>query len=168
MHRIILPSLACPAVAYFTILSHKSSEKLLNVKCLFWFYLQLLSETFLILRRTERHIINVCWSSCKVPVIPVMFQWNLNLLYTFSKNTQISSFMKIRPVGPSCSMRKDGTDRHDEANSCLSQFLRTRLKYIYIYIYIFFFFAVALRPNAGHGLLIIEVSRSHTTTHHSR
>ena len=31
-----------------------------------------------------------------------------------------------------------------------------------------FFFAVALRPNAGHGLLILEVSRSHTTTHHSR
>jgi len=31
-----------------------------------------------------------------------------------------------------------------------------------------FFFPVALRPNAGHGLLILEVSRSHTTTHHSR
>ena len=31
-----------------------------------------------------------------------------------------------------------------------------------------FFFAVALRPNTGHGLLILEVSRSHTTTHHSR
>ena len=27
---------------------------------------------------------------------------------------------------------------------------------------------VALRPNAGHGLLIHEVSRSHTATHHSR
>ena len=31
-----------------------------------------------------------------------------------------------------------------------------------------FFFFVALRPNAGHGLLILVVSRSHTTTHHSR
>jgi hypothetical protein len=29
------------------------------------------------------------------------------------------------------------------------------------------FFFVALRPNAGHGLLIFEVSRSQTTTHHS-
>ena len=29
-------------------------------------------------------------------------------------------------------------------------------------------FPVALLPNAGHGLLICEVSRSHTTTHHSR
>ena len=31
-----------------------------------------------------------------------------------------------------------------------------------------FFFSVALRPNAGHGLLILEVSRSQKTTHHSR
>ena len=30
------------------------------------------------------------------------------------------------------------------------------------------YFFVALRPNAGHDLLIFEVSRSHTTTHHSR
>ena len=31
-----------------------------------------------------------------------------------------------------------------------------------------FFLPVALRPNAGHSLLILEVSRSHTTTHHIR
>jgi hypothetical protein len=31
-----------------------------------------------------------------------------------------------------------------------------------------FFPPVALQPNAGHGLLILEVSGSHTTTHHSR
>jgi len=30
------------------------------------------------------------------------------------------------------------------------------------------FFSVALRPNAGHDLLILEVSRSHTTTQHIR
>jgi len=30
------------------------------------------------------------------------------------------------------------------------------------------FFSVALRSNAGHCLLIQEVSRSHTTTQHSR
>jgi hypothetical protein len=27
---------------------------------------------------------------------------------------------------------------------------------------------VAPRPNTGHGLLILDVSRSHTTTQHSR
>jgi len=32
----------------------------------------------------------------------------------------------------------------------------------------FILFSVALRPNAGHGLLIVEVLRSHKTTHHSR
>ena len=37
-----------------------------------------------------------------------------------------------------------------------------------VWDHIHFFFFVALRPNAGHGLLILEVSRSHTTTHHSR
>jgi len=31
-----------------------------------------------------------------------------------------------------------------------------------------FFFLVALRPYAVHDLLILEVSRSHTTTHHIR
>ena len=37
-----------------------------------------------------------------------------------------------------------------------------------IYVIYAFLFAVALQPNAGHDLLILEVSRSHTTTHHSR
>jgi hypothetical protein len=32
----------------------------------------------------------------------------------------------------------------------------------------FTFFSVALRPSAGHGLLYLAVSRSHTTTHYSR
>ena len=41
------------------------------------------------------------------------------------------------------------------------------LRYIYTACLVLFF-AVALRPNAGHGLLIHVVSRSHTTTHHSR
>jgi len=27
---------------------------------------------------------------------------------------------------------------------------------------------MALRPKPGHGLLVLEVSRSHTTMHHSR
>jgi hypothetical protein len=47
-------------------------KKLLNIKCVFWFSLKLLSETFFILRRIERDmIINVYRSSCKVPAIVV-------------------------------------------------------------------------------------------------
>jgi hypothetical protein len=49
-------------------------ETLLNIKHVLWFSLQLLSETFLILRRFQRHIItNVHSSSCKVPDILVIF-----------------------------------------------------------------------------------------------
>jgi hypothetical protein len=45
-------------------------KKLLNIKYVFCFYLQLLSEIFLILRRTERdRIKNVHRSSCKVPLL---------------------------------------------------------------------------------------------------
>jgi hypothetical protein len=36
------------------------------------------------------------------------------------------------------------------------------------YSLIISFLFVAFRPSAGHSLLILEVSRSHTTTHHSR
>jgi len=38
------------------------------------------------------------WSSCKVPVILVRFEWNLYFFNTFSKNTEISNLMKIHPV----------------------------------------------------------------------
>ena len=40
--------------------------------------------------------------------------------------------------------------------------------YAPIILLLLLLFPVTLRPNAGHGLPIHEVSRSHTTTHHSR
>ena len=50
-------------------------------------------------------------------------------------------------------------DLMNQLHYYLSEFCDTLRRY---------FFLVALRPNAGHGLLIHKVSRSHTTTHHSR
>jgi hypothetical protein len=48
--------------------------KLLNTECVFWFSLQLLSETFLTVIRIQWDIIiNVHASSCKDPVILVIF-----------------------------------------------------------------------------------------------
>jgi hypothetical protein len=56
-----------PAVQYFSTLSHKrhiyEKERLLKVKCVFQFFLQLLSEICLILRRNDRYVIkNVYYS----------------------------------------------------------------------------------------------------------
>jgi hypothetical protein len=49
-------------------------EKLFNLKCVFWFSLQLCLNIFFILRSIKRYIIiNVHKSSCKVPVILVTF-----------------------------------------------------------------------------------------------
>jgi hypothetical protein len=77
-------------------------KKLLNIKRIFWFSLQILSETFLILRRIPRDVaINVKMPSCKVPTILVRLLCNLNFLDRFSKKkkTQISVFIKISSVG---------------------------------------------------------------------
>jgi len=122
-------------------------KTLLNIQCVFRFSLQLLSETFFILRRTERDmIINVYWSSCKVPVILVRFQCSLNFLHGFSKNTQIPNLMKIRPVGAKLFHADRQTDRRDKSNSRFSQFWQLRLETIFV---ICTFFNYYLRDEMG-------------------
>jgi len=73
MRRIILSSVACLALLYFSTPFHKRHDcrkKLLKTKCVFSFYLQFLFETFLILRRTERDMVKKeYWFSRKVPII---------------------------------------------------------------------------------------------------
>jgi hypothetical protein len=61
---------------YFATLCHKRKafRKSYITQCVFGFSLQLMRETFVILRRIERHmIINIYWSPCKVLVILVIF-----------------------------------------------------------------------------------------------
>ena len=57
----ILSSVICPVLNYISILSHQGHDfrekKILNIKYVFLFPLQRLSETFLIVRRTERDVI---------------------------------------------------------------------------------------------------------------
>jgi hypothetical protein len=113
-----------------------SEKKLLNIKCVSWFSLQLLSETFLILWINQWDIIiNVHRCSCKVPITLMTYWCNLKFLDIFSKNTQISNFMKICPLGAE-PLHADGeteTDRRDEASSHYSQFCTYTVKRISVF-----------------------------------
>ena len=85
-----------------TLLSHKQyncQKTVIEHKSVFWSILQLLIETFLIIGRIQRdNAINIHRFPCRVPVILVRFEWKLNFLDRFSKNAEISNFMKILPV----------------------------------------------------------------------
>jgi len=73
-HIVIWPAQLCNISPHYLINGTDfEKKKLLNIKCVFWFYLHLLSETFLTLSRIERHNRTVYCSSCTVPVILVRF-----------------------------------------------------------------------------------------------
>jgi len=66
-------------------------------------------------------VINVHWSSSKLPVILVRFLRNLNFLDRVSESTQTSGFMKILLVEAKLFHADRQTDRHDEVNSRFSR-----------------------------------------------
>jgi len=85
-------------------------KMLLNTKCVSWYSLQLLSETFLILRRIERDMIkNVYRPPCKAPVILVWIEWNLIFFDRFwKKYLKYQILWKSIQLEPICCMRTDG------------------------------------------------------------
>jgi len=60
-------------------------------------------------------------SACKVPLILVRFEQNLNSLDSFPKNSNTSNFMKSRPVGADLFYADERTDK-TKPNSRSSQF----------------------------------------------
>jgi hypothetical protein len=110
--RTILSSVACPALQYFSTLSHKLCDflrKLLNTKCVFWFSLPLLSVTFLIIRRNERDIIKIYVGlHVKYHLFVSDFNETWILLSEFRKILKCQISWKSVQWEPSCSMRKDG------------------------------------------------------------
>jgi hypothetical protein len=104
MRHIVLPSLACPGLQYFSPNYLTNGvifvKKWLNTECVFWFSLQLRQQRFLILRIIKRGIIiNLCRYPCEVPVILFIFWWNVNFLDRVSGNPRLWNLMRIRPVG---------------------------------------------------------------------
>jgi hypothetical protein len=101
----------------------EKKKKLLNTKCVFWLSLHLLSETFLILRRTERDVTkNVYRSECKYRLFLSAFNETWIFSADFRKILKYQIFMKIRPVGAELFNADGRTSRNDEANSHFSQF----------------------------------------------
>ena len=78
-------------------------------------------NTCLNVKNEQDMIINKHMSSCKVLII-VQFKWDLDFLDRVLKSTQILNFMKIHSDGAEYFHAERRTDRHDEANSSISQF----------------------------------------------
>jgi hypothetical protein len=107
---------------HIVILALPFDVELLNTKCLFWFPLQILSGTLLILRRTERHRKMHTGLHVKHPLRLSDFNETSSSLDRFPKNSQISNFTKIRPVQTELFHADRRTDGRDEANSPFRNF----------------------------------------------
>ena len=95
-------------------------EKLLNLKCVFWLSLQLLSATFLIIRRIGRDIIiNVYWSSCNVPFYSCHISFKTEISrQIFEKYSDIKFHENLSSGKPNCLHADTQTDMTKPIVAC--------------------------------------------------
>ena len=145
--RTVLLSVVCPAVLYISQIISYTSQFRKNVvdnnMCVMVLSKMFLCNISQSKKKLTSVVINIYCSSSKVPVILVSLKENLNFLERLSKNsnikfhtnlssrsppnfelsrkifknTQISNFIKIRPVGVQLFHAEERTDRYDKANS---------------------------------------------------
>ena len=109
-----------PQIAWF------SEKKLWNMKCVFWFSLQLLSETFLILRRTRRDTVtDYTGLQVKYP----LFSSDLKESWIFSTDFRNKFKYQISWKSvlwePSCFMRMDGRTDMTKLTVAFRNFAKT-------------------------------------------
>jgi hypothetical protein len=146
MLRVCVRRLACPpsstrAPCYFVVCGVPGfpryfinckifRNKLLNIKYVFWFSLQILCETFLILRRNERDMINSIQHigrnvqyrrcSCQILIKLEFSRQNFEKYSSVKFNENPSNGSRVVPCG-----QTDGrteTDRHDQDRSPFHNF----------------------------------------------
>jgi len=113
MHHIVICYLPGYTI-FFHIVSQPArffggEKKLSNIKFVFWFSLQLLSETFVILRRTERDIIKM-YTGVRVKYrysCPILMKFDFSQ-HIFEKMMKYEMLWKCVQWKPCCSMRTDG------------------------------------------------------------
>ena len=116
MYYIILSSVACPALQHFSTFSHKrhdfrgGKKELLYQKCVFWFSLQLLSETFLNRKLIQRDIYQKTYIGVYVNYRLFFSDFNETRIFctNFRKILRHQMSFKICPEG--AELRTDGQD----------------------------------------------------------
>jgi len=126
MRHIFICGLPRSTIFLFT-LSHKRhdlwGQKIYWTQIVrFWFSLQLLSETFLILRRTEQDMIKTVYGSSFLFMSDFNEIWILSIYFRKVRKYQISR--KSVQWVPSCSLRTDGraNGQTDETNLTVAFF----------------------------------------------